>query len=197
MDQQRGLQGLDVVPLDADHGERARQTRRVENVRVAGTRAQQRDPPGLDRPQRSGFRAVVDDDHAAPDPHQLLDRQQADPVQPADDDMPVPVTQPWIARHGCMMLAVSAPHATAGNFLAADHGVRDTGSMGHIDVQRVSFALPDGRMLLDEVTFRVGDGQKAALIGPNGAGKTTLLRIITGDLAADGRARSSARAASA
>ena len=57
--------------------------------------------------------------------------------------------------------------------------------MGHVDVQRVSFALPDGRMLLDEVTFRVGDGQKAALIGPNGAGKTTLLKIVMGDLAAD------------
>jgi ATPase subunit of ABC transporter with duplicated ATPase domains len=57
--------------------------------------------------------------------------------------------------------------------------------MGHVDVQRVSLALPDGRMLLDEVTFRVGDGQKAALIGPNGAGKTTLLKIITGDLAPD------------
>jgi ATPase subunit of ABC transporter with duplicated ATPase domains len=57
--------------------------------------------------------------------------------------------------------------------------------MGHVDVQRVSFGLPDGRMLLDEVTFRVGDGQKAALIGPNGAGKTTLLRIITGDLLPD------------
>jgi ATPase subunit of ABC transporter with duplicated ATPase domains len=57
--------------------------------------------------------------------------------------------------------------------------------MGHVDVQRVSFALPDGRMLLDEVSFRIGDGQKAALIGPNGAGKTTLLRIITGDLAPD------------
>ena len=57
--------------------------------------------------------------------------------------------------------------------------------MGHVDVQRVSLALPDGRMLLDEVSFRVGDGQKAALIGPNGAGKTTLLKIITGDLAPD------------
>jgi ATPase subunit of ABC transporter with duplicated ATPase domains len=57
--------------------------------------------------------------------------------------------------------------------------------MGHVDLQRVSLALPDGRMLLDEVTFRVGEGQKAALVGPNGAGKTTLLRIITGDLAAD------------
>jgi ATPase subunit of ABC transporter with duplicated ATPase domains len=54
--------------------------------------------------------------------------------------------------------------------------------MGHLDVSRVSLALPDGRMLLDEVSFRVGEGTKSALIGPNGAGKTTLLRILCGDL---------------
>ncbi|HVT20065.1 MAG TPA: ATP-binding cassette domain-containing protein [Mycobacteriales bacterium] len=57
--------------------------------------------------------------------------------------------------------------------------------MGHVDLQRVGLALPDGRMLLDEITFRVADGQKAALIGPNGAGKTTLLKIIGGDVAPD------------
>ena len=45
------------------------------------------------------------------------------------------------------------------------------------------FDLPDGRVLLDEVSFRVGDGAKVALVGANGAGKTTLLRIVTGDLA--------------
>ena len=37
-------------------------------------------------------------------------------------------------------------------------------------------------MLLDDVSFRVGDGAIAALVGPNGAGKTTLLRLITGDM---------------
>ncbi|KQX66028.1 ABC-F family ATP-binding cassette domain-containing protein [Angustibacter sp. Root456] len=54
--------------------------------------------------------------------------------------------------------------------------------MGHVDVNTVSFRLPDGRPLLDDVTFRVGDGATVALIGPNGTGKTTLLRIIAGDL---------------
>jgi ATPase subunit of ABC transporter with duplicated ATPase domains len=54
--------------------------------------------------------------------------------------------------------------------------------MGHVDVQRVCFSLPDGRPLLDEVSFRVGEGAKAALVGANGAGKTTLLKIVTGDL---------------
>ena len=54
--------------------------------------------------------------------------------------------------------------------------------MGHIDVSGVEFSLSDGRVLLNEVSFRVGDGHKVALIGPNGSGKTTLLKMIAGDL---------------
>ena len=54
--------------------------------------------------------------------------------------------------------------------------------MGHVDVAGVRYELPDGRVLLDDVAFRVGEGAKVALVGANGAGKTTLLRIITGDL---------------
>ncbi|WP_377640699.1 ABC-F family ATP-binding cassette domain-containing protein [Oryzobacter terrae] len=56
--------------------------------------------------------------------------------------------------------------------------------MGHLDVNAVSFSLPDGRRLLREVNLRVGEGAKVALIGPNGTGKTTLLRILAGDLTA-------------
>ncbi len=57
--------------------------------------------------------------------------------------------------------------------------------MGHIDVSGVSYALADGRPLLDDVSFRVGDGSVSALIGANGAGKSTLLRIIRGELRPD------------
>ncbi len=55
--------------------------------------------------------------------------------------------------------------------------------VGHVDVAGVRFELPDGRVLLEDVSFRVGEGAKVALVGANGAGKTTLLRIVTGDLA--------------
>jgi ATPase subunit of ABC transporter with duplicated ATPase domains len=54
--------------------------------------------------------------------------------------------------------------------------------MGHLEAGRLSHVLPDGRVLLDDVSFRVADGAIAALVGPNGAGKTTLLRLITGDI---------------
>ena len=53
--------------------------------------------------------------------------------------------------------------------------------MGHVDLQHISYSLPDGRVLLDDVSFRVGDGARAALVGANGAGKTTLLTIVSGD----------------
>jgi ATPase subunit of ABC transporter with duplicated ATPase domains len=56
--------------------------------------------------------------------------------------------------------------------------------MGHLDVNGVSYYLPDGRPLLDGVSLRVGEGAKVALIGPNGTGKTSLSRIISGDLTA-------------
>jgi ATPase subunit of ABC transporter with duplicated ATPase domains len=55
--------------------------------------------------------------------------------------------------------------------------------VGHIEAAHVTWSLPDGRVLLDDVSFRVGDGTVAALVGPNGAGKTTLLRLAARDLA--------------
>ncbi|GIH23757.1 ABC transporter ATP-binding protein [Acrocarpospora phusangensis] len=54
--------------------------------------------------------------------------------------------------------------------------------MGHVEVGHLTYVLPDGRPLLDDVSFRIGEGVKAALVGPNGAGKTTLMRLISGDV---------------
>ncbi|MCH0563431.1 ABC-F family ATP-binding cassette domain-containing protein [Streptomyces sp. MUM 2J] len=54
--------------------------------------------------------------------------------------------------------------------------------MGHLEAAHLEYYLPDGRALLGDVSFRVGDGAAGALVGPNGAGKTTLLRLISGEL---------------
>ncbi|MFG2006143.1 ABC-F family ATP-binding cassette domain-containing protein [Spirillospora sp. NPDC048911] len=60
--------------------------------------------------------------------------------------------------------------------------------MGHIDASHVSYHLPDGRRLLDEISFQLGEGAKGVLVGPNGAGKSTLLRIVAGAVQPDGGA---------
>jgi ATPase subunit of ABC transporter with duplicated ATPase domains len=57
--------------------------------------------------------------------------------------------------------------------------------MGHVQVSHLDYYLPDGRLLLNDVSFRVGRADVAALVGPNGAGKTTLLRLASGELKPD------------
>jgi ATPase subunit of ABC transporter with duplicated ATPase domains len=57
--------------------------------------------------------------------------------------------------------------------------------MGHLQVAHVDYYLPDGRMLLSDASFRVGQGDVLALVGPNGAGKSTLLKIVSGELKPD------------
>jgi len=50
------------------------------------------------------------------------------------------------------------------------------------EVQKGSFSYPNGRKILDNVSFRVEKGQMLAILGPNGAGKTTMLRCMMGFL---------------
>ena len=57
--------------------------------------------------------------------------------------------------------------------------------MGHLQGSHVDYHLPDGQLLLDDVSFRVGQGGVVALVGPNGAGKSTLLRLASGELKPD------------
>jgi len=55
-----------------------------------------------------------------------------------------------------------------------------------LDVEGVTigFDVPGGghRVLLDDVTWRLGPGDRIGLVGVNGAGKTTLLRLLDGTL---------------
>lgn len=60
--------------------------------------------------------------------------------------------------------------------------------MSHLEINGIEYTLPDGRPLLDAVSFRVGTGERMALVGPNGAGKSTLLRIVIDELTPHGGA---------
>jgi len=81
----------------------------------------------------------------------------------------------WLDRRSCLKIAGKA-------FASRCVDERHWTLVGHVDLNSVSYALPDGRVLLDDVSFRVGDGAKVALVGANGSGKTTLLRIIAGNI---------------
>jgi len=49
-----------------------------------------------------------------------------------------------------------------------------------IEVEGVSYRYPEGELALKEVSFSIGENEKAVLLGANGCGKTTLLRILNG-----------------
>ena len=58
-----------------------------------------------------------------------------------------------------------------------------------IDLEDVTVHL-DGRPILDDLTWRIGPGDRFGIIGANGAGKTTLLKTVRGLLTPDsGRVR--------
>lgn len=47
-----------------------------------------------------------------------------------------------------------------------------------LDLKDVTLTLPDGRTLLDHLTWSIGPGERIGLIGVNGAGKSTLLNLL-------------------
>lgn len=50
-----------------------------------------------------------------------------------------------------------------------------------VEAESVSFAYPGGPRLIDQLTWRIGPGERLALVGVNGSGKTTLLQILAGE----------------
>ena len=56
--------------------------------------------------------------------------------------------------------------------------------MPQISINNVSKIYRD-KVVLDDISFRINEGDKIAFIGNNGAGKTTLFKIIKGINKAD------------
>jgi len=50
-----------------------------------------------------------------------------------------------------------------------------------LDIENLNYEI-DSQQILNNITFRLGPGDRIGLVGPNGAGKTTLLRLILGQL---------------
>ena len=73
----------------------------------------------------------------------------------------------------------------AGARLGRAHPVRRRAAGRTVfDVEDVSLRLGT-RLLLDDVTWRLGPGDRVGVVGVNGAGKTTLLRLLEGELTPD------------
>ncbi|WP_328810188.1 ABC-F family ATP-binding cassette domain-containing protein [Rhodococcus sp. NBC_00294] len=51
-----------------------------------------------------------------------------------------------------------------------------------IELEDATLATPDGRVLVEDFTWRLAPGERIGLVGVNGSGKTTLLRTIAGEL---------------
>ncbi len=47
-----------------------------------------------------------------------------------------------------------------------------------VELDRVGFTYPDGRVALDGVSLRIRRGETVALVGPSGAGKTTVAMLV-------------------
>ena len=50
-----------------------------------------------------------------------------------------------------------------------------------IEAENISYGYGD-RAVIDDVTWRLGPGDRVALVGANGSGKSTLLRLLAGEL---------------
>ncbi|MBY6367961.1 ABC-F family ATP-binding cassette domain-containing protein [Rhodococcoides corynebacterioides] len=51
-----------------------------------------------------------------------------------------------------------------------------------VELEDATLTTPDGRVLVNDLTWRLAPGERVGLVGVNGSGKTTLLRTLAGEL---------------
>ena len=76
-----------------------------------------------------------------------------------------------------------ARRATVGNVKMSVNEAAIPSGMKVVDVEKMSFSYPDGKVLVKDFSTTIIRGDKIGLIGPNGAGKTTLIKLLLGQLA--------------
>lgn len=71
-----------------------------------------------------------------------------------------------------------APNARPVLSVSASAPANAVQAKGNLAFNDVSFSYQEGQPILQDLSFRVGAGQSAAIIGPSGVGKTTLLNLL-------------------
>ena len=56
-----------------------------------------------------------------------------------------------------------------------------------IEFQNVSFSYEKGKSVIENLSFRIADGEAVGLIGANGAGKSTVMKLLLGLLSGEGK----------
>lgn len=74
--------------------------------------------------------------------------------------------------------------------MPVSHSISPSPAMIHttdvLCVRDLHFSYPDGHSALHGISFKMNNGEKAALVGPNGAGKSTLMLHLNGILGGHG-----------
>ena len=91
LDAEGGLEGVDLVDLDADHRGGTRQAGLLESLAPVGVAPDVGDAPVVQGPGEAGVGVVVDHDDRGAAQGELLHGPQADALEPADDHVPVHV----------------------------------------------------------------------------------------------------------